>query len=332
MASLYDSLNSAGKVFEIPPDFDGDVFECISGDVFECISNSEIDFLISQGNTSSNWSKVFIVRRCSCDFSHIEDVQRCSFEGNIYISQLTGYVDSIDGTRLPAGLYDSYFSGMCFISGNCRVSNTTMVSNVFIGRGASVVNCGFVSCQEIEQQIGEHLTQSIGGQLTIDVGPEIGGRSVVVSPGMNYVAICNQLFKGKNTVTENSDAIRLCSSHYSIIGDKSMVVGCDKIYNSLIGPNCKISSSTLDNCILLSSFSNPISVLAGARLSHCIMNESCSASSNCHAEFVYMCEHSSIGDCARVSHSVLGPDSAVAGGECCHCIYVCINMYTYVYL
>jgi hypothetical protein len=310
MASLHDSINFACNVFASSSEFDG------KETVFKNISNDEVDILISQGNTSSNWSIIFMHK--DSGKRNLHSIKRCSFEGEIYISRLTGYVDSIDGIRLPAGLYDSNFSGKCFISERCRVSNTTTVRNVFIGEGASVINCGLVSSQEFSQQMGEHFTQNIGGQLTIDVGPETGGRSVVVSPGMNYAAICNQLFKGKDTVTTASDASRLCCSRYSIIGEESTVVSCDKISNSLLGPNCKISSSTLDNCTLLSTSSNPISVSAGARLSHCIMNESCTASSNCHAEFVYMSEHSSIGDYARVTQSVLGPDSSVAGGECSH--------------
>lgn len=268
---------------------------------FKPVNADQVHILESHGNISTDWSKVLVEEADSVTLNRI---RRCTFSGFIIISLLTGAIDEIDGAVLPSGLFDTFFAGKCFISRSCRISSTSIVSNVFLGFGAGIINCGSVTCDI-----------PICESLSITVGPETGGRCVRVSAGMNFVTICEQIFRGKASVGV-SDNRKGLQSNYSVIGNCTTIFKCDKVRNSYIGPKCRISSSNLDCCTLSSSAANPIVVSAGARLSHCIMNESTSASNGCLAEFLYMSENSSIGDCARISHCVLGPDSSVAGGEC----------------
>jgi Domain of unknown function (DUF4954) len=273
----------------------------VSATSFKPLNADQVRILESLGNMSSDWSKVLIE---GADSVTLNRIRRCTFSGIIIISLLTGAIDEIDGAVMPSGLYDTFFAGKCFISRSCRVSSTSIVSNVFLGFGAGIVNCGSVTCDIPTCE-----------PLTITVGPETGGRCVIVSAGMNFLTICEQIFRSKAFVGV-SDYKKVFQTEYSVIGDNTTIFKCDRVRNSYLGPKCRISSSNLDCCTLSSSIANPIVVSAGARLSHCIMNESTSASNGCLAEFLYMSENSSIGDCARIAHCVLGPDSSVAGGEC----------------
>lgn len=281
-------------------DRDDSVSEVIATS-FQPLNVDQVQTLESLGNISEDWSKVLVE---GADSVTLNRIRRCTFSGMIIISLLTGAIDEIDGAVMPSGLYDTFFAGNCFISRSCRISGTSIVSNVFLGFGAGIINCGSVTCNTPVCQ-----------PLTITVGPETGGRSVIVSAGTKFVRICEQIFCSKASVGE-SDTTKCFRTDYSVIGHYTTVFKCDRVRNCYLGPKCRISSSNLDCCTLSSSVANPIIVSAGARLSHCILNESTSASNGCLAEFLYMSENSSIGDCARISHCVLGPDSSVAGGEC----------------
>ena len=276
---------------------------------FNSASTDQIFLLESLGNVSSDWSKFFIV--INADNSTLNRIRRCNFDGTIFVSQLTDTIDEIDGVAMPSGLYDTYFSGKCFISESCHVSNTSMVSNIYLGVKAGIINCGSVTCNDYNRYSSEPFSD----RLTITVGSETGGRTVTTFAGMNFLDICAQIFCS-NTTMKTSDAIANGSLCFSIVSTRTTIFRCDRVHNSHFGPKCRISSSNLDSCTLLSMISKPIIVSSGARLSHCIMNESCSAINGCLAEYLYMCENSSIGDCARIANCVLGPDGSIAGGEC----------------
>jgi hypothetical protein len=114
----------------------------VSASSFKPLNADQVRILESLGNMSSDWSKVLIE---GADSVTLNRIRRCTFSGIIIISLLTGAIDEIDGAVMPSGLYDTFFAGKCFISRSCRVSSTSIVSNVFLGFGAGIVNCGSVT-------------------------------------------------------------------------------------------------------------------------------------------------------------------------------------------
>ena len=306
---LHESVKSAG--YRCLTDSSIDFRDTMTA--YKAVSVAQIDALISQGNSSNCWSNVLLAE--DADVHTLSRIRGCSFEGLIFISHLSGSICGTDGVVLPSGLYDSCFAGKCFISKSCRVSRTSMVSNIYLGESAGIINCGFITCKDllVNGSIGY-----VNDTLQIDIGPETGGRRVEAKAGVSFLAICKQLFRPMEAPFLTPSSTHLCKAQFSILGDQSLLVGCDRVHESLIGPGCYISSSSLDTCILLSAPLCPIRIYGGARLFHCILNDACSVGNNSIVEHVYMSENSSIGDCARVAHSVLGPDSSVAGGECHH--------------
>lgn len=282
-------------------------------DLFVPVDVDQISMLALQGNNSSNWLNVFILKTAN---SHtLSRIMRCTFNGIIYISEFTDSINEINGIIMPSGLYDSFFTGICYISNFARVSHTAGLGNIYIGKKAAIINCGFI-CGISKEESGKGI--QLCDKLSINIGPETGGRNVVVTPGMNFSSICQQLFATNASIrnntlssaTMNSIQEHLKHSNCMIVSDNSMVASCDKVVKSFIGPNCKIHSSVVDSCILQSTVANPI-YIDKATLSHCIMNESCRATSGCYVEHVYMCENSCIVDCARVTHTVVGPDCSI---------------------
>lgn len=304
-----DEIEFLGKALKLCKDEANKASPFLATIGFIPVSSDQIALLKSLSNVSSDWSKFYIVT--DADDSTLNKIRRCNFSGLIIISHFTDAIDEIDGFAMPSGLYDSYFSGKCYISRSCHVSSTSMVSNVFLGYKAGIVNCGSVTCKDYVRA----SSQPFSDQLVITVGSETGGRSVTTFAGMNFLDICAQVFCNNTTpmqIEARADDL-FC---FSIISFNTILFRCDRVHNSHIGPKCRISSANLDSCTLLSTMDKPITVSSGARLSHCIMNESCSAINGCLAEYLYMCENSSIGDCARIAHCVLGPDGSIAGGEC----------------
>ena len=278
---------------------------------FRSLTSTEIDIL-SRGNDCLDWStQVMISVDCTDSAFTLSRIKRCSFHGTIYISsfnkeQLSPNCHS--GLLIPQGLYDTAFYGICYLSPSCHVSKTTVMNNVFVGNRSIILGCGVVS-----SECG--TTMASIDSLTIHVGPETGGRTLILRAGMHYTDICNQLFE---PAASSIDGNHLSLPPMTIIGHASCVSHCDTIFNCQIAPYAAVTGSSMDHCVLVSSKTHPVTVSLGAKLSHCVLHEACTATNGCVAEHVFLCEHSSLGDLARVAQSVLAPDSSVAGGECHH--------------
>ena len=282
---------------------------------FRSLTSTEIDIL-SRGNDCLDWStQILIAVGCTDSAFTLSRIKRCSFHGTVYISffddvQLSPKCHS--GLLIPQGLYDTAFYGICHLSPSCHVSKTTAMNNVFVGNRSVVLGCGVVSSE------GGSAMASLGS-LTIHVGPETGGRALALRAGMHYADICNQLFeKSAMTTASSIDVNHPSPPPMTIVGHASCLSQCDTIFNCQIALHATVTGSSLDHCVLISSESHPVTVSLGAKLSHCVLHEACTATNGCVAEHVFLCEHSSLGDMARVAQSVLAPDSSVAGGECHH--------------
>ena len=86
------------------------------GSKYRGLNAQEIDVLLQNGNSSSDWSKLKVI----IDFNP-QFVSRCHFEGEVRIGTL-GRQIIIDGRKLVSGLYNSSIVDST-IANNCYISS-----------------------------------------------------------------------------------------------------------------------------------------------------------------------------------------------------------------
>ena len=123
-----------------------------SSESFRSINSDEISLLQSQGNSSSNWSLIYVpkIERKSRiqsqdeesneqfdEYEHFsfDTIHHCHFDGIIiFLSSFTTSckISIGKGIHLSSGLYQTTFSGLCFLGKDCLVRNSQCVNNVFM--------------------------------------------------------------------------------------------------------------------------------------------------------------------------------------------------------
>lgn len=277
-------------------------------------SSAAASQLERQQNTCDDWSRVVFSSKEALSPASLSRIRGCHFGDLefVVIGVLSGSVEVGDGVSLPCGLYDSTFSGRCHISNHARVSATLALRNVFVGEHASIVGCGKVVCDT------DGSGTAFGTGETISLGPENGGRGLTMEAGLTYSAVCRQVFcLPAPAASAASRALGKIRCGFTVVGPHARVFRCDVLRNSYIGPHAQVSSSTLDCCCLVSSQARLVRVSGGAALIGCVLHEGCSATA-CRADRAFLLETAALGENARVSQSVVAPDSTVAGGECHH--------------
>jgi len=191
------------------------------------LTTDEIKSLQSTGNTSSNWSSVFLKSNSNAvDSSRIRN---CSFDGFIVIEDFTNQVLLHPGISTNSGIYNCNFYGICILGENCFISNVRALRNVVVGNGASIIDCGFI--------IGEKLCP-INNSIKVIVGPETGGREIKAAVNHNYSAICHQAINRNRNCPSVGEEIffdEKLSVKATIIGHSSKLFRCNTINSCYFG-------------------------------------------------------------------------------------------------
>lgn len=213
-----------------------------------------------------------------------------------------------------------------------------MLMNVYVGRNSCVVGCGNL--------IGEGHT-SFGTQRSISIGAEVASttmrRELMLNVKYSYSDVVGCIFHrapdkidemeiskddlavggpSGMQITHSSVAAKAKRMKYNkhdgfvrydmtIICDDVEITRCTLIRNSFLGSYCAIRDSTVNNstsfahCEVVSSY-----------ITDSVVHQSCKVVSGVQLNGVLMFPHSSVSSNAKVTDSVLGPDSSVSIGEC----------------
>ena len=273
------------------------------------LTNKSITQLEAQGNTSDDWSSVFI------DPDSILSIRGCRFfsKGGIIIVEEQGSDTGLcfNGLSMPCGLSNSCFYGSCYICDDCIISNTSYLNNVIIGSFTAIVGCGQVVGTSPSQQIN-----NFGNFNKISVGSESGGRNVLLSVFTSFYDICRSVYTHQNDQTESAEI----SSPYTVIRPRCRILYCPSIDSSYIDDGATISNSTISYSTILTTPVSKVRIMNGVDLRGGLVHPGCVLENGCYVENTLMYEHSSISTHARVCDSILGPDASVAGGECHRCL------------
>lgn len=278
--------------------------------------------------------------------SSLSRIRNCSFDGNIYLGLFLKNTVLQGGISVTSGLYNSNFSGNCVLSDNCYVWNTAMLMNVYIGRNSSIVNCGSV--------IADGYT-SFGTQRIITIGAESvynrTPRQVMLNVKYSYlecvssvflrpidrvgielgdenIAVVNNSIVYPNstttatTTTNSGNNARIKRAKYNkhdgfihfgmtVISDDVEINGCGLIRNIFAGSYTYFRDSQVNSSTLLRHCE-----ITDSRVIESVIHQSCKLSGGVEVNGVLMFSHSSVSSSAKISESILGPDSSVSIGEC----------------
>jgi len=277
------------------------------------VSPLVIERLQQQGNRSTCWKNILISKEVHQNDELLESTVAAICNNTFNIADNCHLIiNRFDNNKeINSGIFNTTFMGNVYIGNNCKITNTGLICNVFVDDYASIINSGNISCKN---------EGSIYGNFSnISVGPETGGRNINVYYGLEYSNICYQAFDATKRIQNNNDLQQVITYNQTIIG-KYAVLNFVNISNSIIGSYCQINSSTINNSTLMTSQSSPIIISEYSTLNACILHDNVQIGRYCSSENVFFIENSMLGDYARVSNSIIGPDASLSGGECHHCI------------
>jgi hypothetical protein len=290
-------------LFEIVEKFRSD-----SGEFFRPLTELEISCLVRSGNSSADWSRLFVPTNDdpTAEF-YFENIRNCRFEGTAVLVGFTrsSKISLGKGISLSSGLFNSTFAGTCFLGKDCTVRDTHCVNDTFIAHQAAVVGCGVISFL--------HNNKSLyGNDALISVGPSTGGRFLnlhVLEPfshlaykSLSSLSPAHSAFSVVEVSVERLQFNQLIASlSLTVIGSHAIVSQCDEITNCLIGSFSQVTRTrALSDCTLHSSRFHPIVVDRASELRRVVMMQHTTAGDECRVRDVQMFEHSSISGGALV--------------------------------
>lgn len=266
---------------------------------FRALTSAEIDLLVANGNSSSNWS--FISIPTDVEDVYFPNIRNCRFEGRILLIGFTSLslISIGKGVSLCSGLFNSTFTGTCIVGKDCTVRDCQCINNTFIAHQAAIIGCGIIS----------YITNNshFGNDTLVSVGPSTGGRYVNLHALESFVNLAKRSLEPHQGSYVDLSVERLqynellSSLSCTVIGGHAIITRCDEIMNSIIGPCTQISQTkNISDCTFFSSHSHPVVVKRASDLRRVIMLHNTLAGDECRVRDVQMFEHSSISGGALV--------------------------------
>ncbi|RKZ09966.1 hypothetical protein DRQ25_04605 [Candidatus Fermentibacteria bacterium] len=128
------------------------------------LTESQIALLEDNGNSSENWSGVRVFQSASLD-----SVRNCVFRGDVRIAMTPA---EIEGKQLAPVLTNCCLQNVTVLPG-CRIESTYLLSNLRIGEGTVIENCGRLIYEQ---------GSLCGCGTELELGVETGERNVPSSP------------------------------------------------------------------------------------------------------------------------------------------------------
>ncbi len=281
------------------------------------LTTGEIAVLVSQGNTSDNWSAVLV----SGTF-HPELVQLCKFYGLVRIGDLEKVYLQFHDIRLQAGLYNSTIIS-CDIGDNNVINNVNYLSHYILGDEVILVNIN-------EMEVSDHAKFGNGivkqgepesVRIWLELCNENGGRSVLPFDGMqtgdawlwtrhrNDDVLMNRF---REFTEKKFDDRR---GRYGMVGDRTVIKNTRIMKDVLIGTDAYIKGANkLKNLTINSSAESPTQIGEGCEMVNGIIGFGCKAFYGVKAVRFILASHSQLKYGARLINSFLGDNSTIS---CC---------------
>ena len=288
-----------------------------SGIGYRQLTAYEIEVLVRNRNTSSNWNDILV----SDDFTP-ELVQNCKFFGLVRIGKLAPYYLEFHNLRRPVGLYNSTIIS-CDFGDNVCIDNTNYLSHYIVGNDVMIVNTNEMATTDHAKfgngVLKEGEDESI--RIWLEVCNENGGRSIIPFNGMlPGDAWLWSRFRDDKVVQEKfkeftSAAFDNRRGYYGKVGDRTVIKNCKIIKDVWIGSDAYLKGANkLKNLTINSSPAAMSQIGEGCELVNGIVGFGCRVFYGVKAVRFIMASHSQLKYGARLINSYLGNNSTIS---CC---------------
>jgi hypothetical protein len=287
---------------------DDDGRDFTTGDApLRALTVQEIASLEAHGNTAQDWARVRVADGFTC--ARIRDSE---FLGDVVLGRLTGDHDVGGGVTLPSGIYRATIAN-CKIGHEVLIRDVRLLANYWVGRGALVHDCGRVVCAgPTAFGLGESLA----------LGVETGGRDVPIFAEIDVAIAAAIANSAAHTEVRKRFAARVkeytdrATSARGIIGPQVVLRHTPIIENTYLGPFSRVDGAQrITDCVLLGGHNEAAVIESGACVSHSVLQWNVRVSTLALVERTVLTECSGAERHAKVTSSLLGPNTVVGEGE-----------------
>lgn len=281
------------------------------------LTSSEKEILIRNGNSSDDWSKVFV-----CGVFDPVLVKNNKFFGLVRIGKLEPYYLEFHNLRMPVGIYNSTVIS-CDFGDNVCIDNANYLSHYIVGNEVMIANINELANTNYSK-FGNGILKDGEDESTriwLELRNENGGRKVIpftnMEPGdawlwSTYPHDRKLQEKLKEFTSKESDHKR---GYYGTIGDRCVLKDCDIIKDVVIGTDAYIKGANkLKNLTINSDMDRKSQIGEGCEMVNGIVGYGCRIFYGVKAVRFIMAPHSQLKYGARLINSYLGSNSTIS---CC---------------
>ena len=288
-----------------------------NGSNYRKLSDSEKEMLVSNGNSSDDWSKIFV--------SEIFDpslVKNSKFFGLVRIGKLEPFYLEFHNLRLPVGIYDSTIIS-CDFGNNICIDNAHYLSHYIIGNDVMIANVNELAATDYSK-FGNGILKDGENESTrvwMEVRNENGGRRIIpfnrMLPGDAW------LWSSDREDYELSDRFMELTEkefdnkrgYYGTIGDRTVIKDCNIIKDVSVGTDAYLKGANkLKNLTINSDKERTSQIGEGCEMVNGIVGFGCRIFYGVKAVRFVMASHSQLKYGARLLNSYLGNNSTIS---CC---------------
>jgi len=273
---------------------------------FRALTPEEIQVLEQKGNRCDDWTRVQVENAFAADRIH-----NSVFMGDVRLPAFYGTLLLPGDVSFPTGIYDSLIHN-CIIE-NALVYKVTMLSNVLVRSSAVVHNVGsLVSSGKINYMIGSEM----------NVGNEMGGRSVKVFPDISADLVDAQLFRKADADVEKSFDDLLAQFRndvampFSVVGKGAVVSNTNIVRNSWIGSHARIEGAAkIRNSVILSSLEESSHIYDSVILENSNVQAGVKIHTGAEVQGSVLMSRVRVGSKAIIKSSIIAPCCHIEEGE-----------------
>ena len=276
------------------------------------LTKEQIDLLRSNGNTSSDWAKVRVIRGFNP-----ERVKDSSFHGVVVLGRFAGEIELEPGVKFPTGVYNSCVAGSC-IEDDALVSNVKLLSNYAVRKGAALFNNGVIACKG---------PTKFGNGSELPIAIETGGREVKAFAEIT-VDIASKVATSRGDAVllkQYSSAvdqyIRKITSNQGIIEEGAVVKNSPEVRDTYVGPGAIIDNVRMvSKSTVLSSAEEKTEISGGSYVKGSLIQWGSEVTSMAIVANSVLTEHSHVERHGKVTDSIVGANTGIAEGEVTACL------------
>lgn len=258
---------------------------------------------------AQDWSRVRLP-----EGFHANRLFDVKFFGDVELGLFTAHgIEAGDGVVLPAGVYNAVLID-CTVGDDCLIFNVGTLARTTVGPRSAIVNTRVVS--------GRPGTTTFGNGRDVAIVIETGGREVKWYAELTLpVATAVAQERGNRPLQEEyADFIRryveAARCERTLIGEGVRISSTGRVVNSFIGPFAVIDNAVkVENSTVLSSREEPVEILDAAYVNSACVQWGARVASASQVDRSVLCEHAGTDRHGRVLHSIIGPNTNIAGGE-----------------